>query len=140
MKNFLNKLSTFCRLEFYALLVGVVVCAFSCIGLIWSKPGWLIGGAIGTGLVIINIFLIFKGSGKSLQTGRALFFLICFFLRYILFIGLAVLLAYLQFTKHVDAFEYSVFGLLIGYTPLTIVICVTMSREERNPMNIGNLE
>ena len=140
MKNFLNKLSTLCRLELYALCVGIIICGVSCIGFIWGHAGWLIGTAIGTVAVMMNVFLMFKGSAKSLKTGRAMFFLMCFFLRYIVFLGLAVLLAYLQFTEHVPAFEYSIFGLLIGYSPLTIIVCVTMSREGRNPMNIGNLE
>lgn len=114
--------------------------ALSCIGLIWGEVGWLVGAAIGTAVSALNVVLLFKGSSFALKTFKASLFLLFYFSRMLIYVGMTVLCAYLDFTLHVGAFHFSVFGLLIAYLPMVIIVCVVMSKEGKNIMNIGELK
>jgi len=140
MKNKIAQLSTLKKLLLLAAVVGVVLSLLALIGLIWNQPGWVIGIAAGTIVEMINIALLFKGSSLALKETKASLFLLCYFTRIVLFIGVCVLLVASQFAWKVPAFTNSVFGLLIGITPLTIVVCVVMVKSDKNAMNIGELK
>lgn len=140
MKNFLSRHGQLTRLVIYCLALGLCLMALSCIGLIWGEVGWLVGAAIGTAVSALNVVLLFKGSSFALKTFKASLFLLFYFSRMLIYVGMTVLCAYLDFTLHVGAFHNSIFGLLIAYLPMVIIVCVVMSKEGKNIMNIGELE
>ena len=112
----------------------------SCIGIIFGQFGWLIGVSIGTLVSLVNVVLLFKGSSYVLNASKASLFLLFYFLRMLLYVGFTVLLAFLDFKLHLSALAYSVFGLLIAYLPTVIIVCIVMSKEGKNLMNIGELK
>ena len=140
MKKFLSNCGQLTRLVIYCLAIGLILMALSCIGIIFGQFGWLIGVAIGTLVSLLNVVLLFKGSSFALKTFKASLFLLFYFSRMIIYVGMTVLCAYLDFSLHIPAFGYSVFGLLIAYLPMVVIVCVVMSKEGKNIMNIGELK
>ena len=140
MKKFLANHGQLTRLVIYCLIFGFAIMALSCIGLFFNQPGWLIGATIGTVVSLINVVLLFKGSGFVLDNSKASLFLVFYFARMFLYAALTILCAYLDFKLRIDAFKNSVFGLLIGYLPMVIIVCMVMNKEKKNPMNIGELK
>lgn len=140
MKRFLSNCGQLTRLVICCLAFGLILMALSCIGIIFGQYGWLIGAAIGTGVSLINVILLFKGSSFALKSFKASLFLLFYFSRMLIYVGMTVLLAFLDYSKHIPAFANSVFGLLIAYLPMVIIVCVVMSKEGKNVMNIGELK
>ena len=140
MKNYFSKLSQLSKMAIYCCLIGLVFIALSCIGLFFSQPGWLIGAAIGMVVSVINVVLLFKGSSIALKSYKASLFLIFYFSRMLIYIGVAVLLAFLDFSQHIDAFKNSIFGFLIACVPMVVIIVILMTKEKKNAMNIGELK
>ena len=58
----------------------------------------------------------------------------------LLYVGMTVLLAYLDISQQIPAFKNSVFGLLIAFVPMVVVVAIVMTREKKNFMNIGELK
>ena len=140
MKKFFSNCSQLTRLVIYCLAFGLVLMILSCIGIIFGQFGWLIGAAIGTAVSLVNVVLLFKGSSFALKTFKASLFLLFYFSRMLIYVGMTVLLAYLDFSLHIGAFAYSIFGLLIAYLPMVVIVCIVMSKEGKNVMNIGELK
>ena len=140
MKKFLSNCGQLSRLVIYCLAFGFILMIFSCIGIFFGQFGWLIGAAIGTLVSLVNVILLFKGSSFALKTFKASLFLLFYFSRMLIYVGMTVLCAYLDYSKHIGAFSYSVFGLLIAYLPMVVIVCIVMSKEGKNIMNIGELK
>ena len=140
MKKLFSNCSTLMRLVLYCCLIGLVLIGLSCIGLIFGQPGWLIGASIGMVVSAINVVLLFKGSSFALKSYKASLFLLFYFARMLIYVGMTVLLAYLDISLKILAFKNSVFGLLIAFVPMVIIVVVVMTREKKNVMNIGELK
>lgn len=140
MKNLLKNHSTLFRLVIYCCLMGLCLIGLSCIGLFFGQPGWLIGASIGMVVSAINVVLLFKGSSFALKNYKASLFLLFYFGRMLIYVGMTVLLAYLDISKKIPAFKNSVFGLLIAFVPMVIIVVMVMTKEKKNVMNIGELK
>ena len=140
MKKLFSNQSTLLRLVLYCCLIGLVLIALSCIGLFFGQPGWLIGASIGMAVSAINVVLLFKGSSFALKSYKASLFLLFYFARMLIYVGMTVLLAYLDISLKIQAFKNSVFGLLIAFVPMVIIVVIVMTREKKNVMNIGELK
>lgn len=137
MKKFFGNASQLTKLVLSCLAIGIFIMMLSCIGIIFGQFGWLIGAAIGTLVSLFNVVLLVKGSGFVLQSNKSSFFLMFYFLRMLLYVGMTVLCAVLDFKLKIEAFHFSVFGLLIAYLPMVVVICVVMAKEKNKEINSG---
>lgn len=124
MKKFLIKFSDFTLTMFLEGIIGVVAVALSCIGFVYGQYGWAIGIATGTVVALLSTVMVFKGSDAAIRDNRTAIYLLCYFLRMILFIGVLVLFAILQYKMKVEVFYFSIWGALIGYTPMFILLVV----------------
>ena len=140
MKKFLSSKNQLTRLVIYCLAFGLILMILSCIGVFFGQYGWLFGVAIGTLVSLINVVLLFKGSSFVLSSTKTSLFLLFYFLRMSIYVLMTVLCAYLDFKLNIVAFKYSVFGLLIAYLPMAVIVVIVMSKEGKNPMNIGELK
>ena len=132
MKKFFKKFNDLQFTIFLEGIIGVLVIGLSCIGLVFNQTGWLIGAATGTVVAILSTLLVFKGSdGAMRETKMGLYFLF-YFVRMLLFIGIMILFAVLQYKLKVSAFDYSIFGALIGYTPMFIILIVGQVKGNRD--------
>lgn len=118
------KLSELSKMLLIASLVSIVLIGLSFIGFAYSQPGWLIGVVAGTGVELVNIILIYKGSEQILKHQKPVLFLLFYALRIVLFMGLVLTLILLQYKAHLDLFVNSFWGALIAYTPMQIVVIV----------------
>ena len=89
---------------------------------------------------VVNVVLLFKGSQFALKTYKASLFLLFYFGRMLIYVGMTVLLAYLDISLKIGAFKNSVFGLLVAFVPTVIVVVIVMTKEKKNVMNIGELQ
>lgn len=134
MKKF-GQLSELNKMLFLAIIVSLILIGLSCIGLFYSQPGWLIGVSSGSIIEIINIVLVYKGSGQILKEQKPALFLLYYFLRTFLIIGLITALILLQYKAKLSCFDYSFWGALIGYTPMQIVIIVATLLHKGDRIN-----
>ena len=134
MRKSLANLTELQKMLLLALLVSLFLMACSCIGLFFNQPGWLIGVSIGSVVEIINIVLLYKGSNQVLKEEKPGLFLLFYAVRMILFVGVVLVLVLLQYKAYIEAFNYSFWGALIGYTPMQLVV-VIVSLKHRN---LGN--
>jgi len=116
--------------EFQASLIitGVVSVLLLIVGLVFAilgKPGWLIGIAVGSAVDFVYIWLMHVGAGLALKESKAGLFLLTYFLRVVVFVGLFALLVVLQYILHVDAFNNSCWGMLIAFVPATFITIAT---------------
>ena len=112
--------------EFQASLVitGVVVFLLAIVGLVFAvlgKPGWLIGIAIGGAADFVYLWLMSIGSELALKESKASLFLLTYFLRMVIFVGLFALLVVLQYVLHIQPFNNSCWGMLIAFVPVTFI-------------------
>ena len=112
--------------EFQASLVitGVVVFLLAIVGLVFAilgEPGWLIGIAVGGAVDFIYLWLMNIGSSLSLKESKAGLFLLTYFLRMAVFVGLFALLVVLQYVLHINVFNNSCWGMLIAFVPVTFI-------------------
>lgn len=123
--------------EFQASLVitGVVAFLLAIAGLVFAilgKPGWLIGIAVGGAVDFIYLWLMNIGSSLSLKESKAGLFLLTYFLRMAVFVGLFALLVVLQYVLHINVFNNSCWGMLIAFVPVTfITIAVQLMYKEK---------
>lgn len=120
-----------------AVFISVILLLISLIGVFNNQPGWLFGILIGSLIEIINIVLLFKGSESSLKEEKSGFFVLAYFLRMVLFAGGIILCAVLQYFLKIEIFKYSLWGVLIGYSPTQLVVIIEMLRSGKNPSNIA---
>lgn len=137
MKNFFNKLNEVSKMMVIALIVGIVLCLLSLVGLAFGQPGWIIGVSIGSVIEVLNIFFLYKGSDFALHEGKTPLFLFSYFARMILFAGGIILCVIMQYNLHISAFTYSFWGVLIGYTPMQIIVCIVMFKSGKTPLNMN---
>ena len=132
MKKFLLK---FNDLELTILLqgiIGLVAVGLSFLGFIYDQPGWAIGVASGTLVAAISTLLVFKGSDYAMKGNKTGLYLLFYFLRMILFVGLMVFCAVMQYKVKNDRFNYSIWGALIGYTPMFVILIVGQIKGNRD--------
>lgn len=111
-------------------IVGVATFLISLIFLFFfDSISWSIGIAIGVVLELINIYLLYAGTHVIEKTKKPLMTLVFYMLR-MLVVGIGVVITVLLgfgikgFVNPINEFHYSVFGLLIGYTPLQIIVSI----------------
>lgn len=127
------------------LLLGVVIgFGFALIALIplfFGQPGWLIGIGIGTVIELVNIVLLYKGNDLITNANKPFLFILPYSLRMILYVAGFVVTAILGFgfmgIEAVPAFAYSLFGVLIAYTPMTIIVVVVMNKSKSKPTEVN---
>ena len=128
-------------------VVAVVLLLLSLIPLfVFSQPGWLIGVAIGSVIEVANITLLYKGSEFAAKKMKPALFLLAYFARMTLFALGFVLTALLGFgfkyggtvyVEVVPAFINSLWGVLIAYTPLQLVVIIVMLVNKKSPFNMS---
>ena len=131
MKKRLTKLS---ELQASLLLAGLIAILFllgASIGLFFSLPGLLIGAAIGTAVEFFYIWLVSVGATLSLKQEKTGLFLLTYFARIVVFVGLFALLVILDYRSHIQAFKFSCWATLIAFTPAVLItIAVQLMRKE----------
>lgn len=71
-----------------------------------------------------------------LKEGRTPLFLVFYFLRMFLFAGGIILCVVMQYVLHIEPFTYSFWGVLIGFTPMQIIVMVVMAKTGKSPLNM----
>lgn len=117
-----SRLGELARLTLMAAVVGLALTAISLVSLIFDEPGWTIGVAIGSLLEIPCVALLIAGVDNVVRKQKLPPFLLFYLFRMIIFASGIILTACLYYVAHVEAFNYSVFGVLIGYTPMQVVV------------------
>ena len=130
MKSKIQSLSELTKMLLLCLAVSIVFIGVSAVGLFFNQPGWLIGVSIGCVIEAINIVLLYKGSGQVLRNEKPALFLVFYFLRTFLVIAAITGLILLEYKAQVPAFKYSFWGVLIGYTPIQIIVIVVTLRHK----------
>ena len=146
MKKFINKLNELQKMLILAALVAFVLLLLSLIPLFaFKQTGWLIGIAIGSAIEILNIFLLYKGNEFVTKGKKLPLFLVFYALRMILFAFGFLLTAFLGFgfkyagntlVAPVNAFINSLWGVLIAYTPLQIVVIIVMLASNKSELSL----
>lgn len=134
MKSLIAKLSELQRMLLLCTLISIVLIGGSCVGLFFDQPGWLIGVSVGCFVEFINIILLYKGSGRILQAEKPILFLLFYALRMIMVIGAIIVLILLEYKAHIEVFKYSFWGVLIGYTPIQIIVIFATLKHKSVPM------
>ena len=116
--------------EFQASLVITAVVTFllAIVGIVFAvlgEPGWLIGVAVGAAADFAYLWLMNIGSTLALKESKTGLFLVTYFLRMLVFIGLFALLVVLQYILHVEVFNNSCWGMLITFVPVTFITIAT---------------
>lgn len=132
MKKGFANLSELQKMLVLAAIVSVFLIAGSCVGLFFNQPGWLIGASLGSLVEILNIFLLYRGSGQVLKEEKTGYFLLFYAIRMLLFIGLILVLVLLQYKANIEVFKYSFIGALIGYTPMQVIVIIVSARHKGN--------
>lgn len=121
---------------FKAIILALIVCGammlVTLIFIFFFDPievlSWTLGIFIGSVCEISSILLMYLGANQATKKGKTGLFLLFHFLRMgIILIALAVcgMLGYGFFAiPKVVIFHYSIFGCLIGYTPIQIIISI----------------
>ena len=138
MKEKLANLSELKKMLLLCLVVSVVLIAASSIGLFFNQPGWIIGVSLGCVIEAINIVLLYKGSSQILKAEKPGMFLLFYALRMVLFIGVILGLVLLQYKANIEAFNYSFWGALIGYTPMQAIVIIITLRHKAKEGNVSN--
>ena len=133
MKSLITKLSELQRMLLLCTLISIVLIGGSCVGLFFNQPGWLIGVSVGCFVEFINIILLYKGSGRILQAEKPILFLLFYALRMIMVIGAIIVLILLEYKAHIEVFKYSFWGVLIGYTPIQIIVIFATLKHKSVP-------
>lgn len=132
----MKKLNELQKLLIVSAIVAVALALIALLPLfLANQPGWLIGVGIGSAIEILNILLLYRGSDVVLRTFKTGRFLIYYFLRMTLFLAGLVLTAIFGFglngiIEPIAAFKNSIWGALIAYTPMQIVVIVIMASNK----------
>lgn len=121
-------------------IVGIILSLLALIGLAFGQPGWVIGVAIGSVIEIANIYFLYKGSDMCIKESKTPLFLLFYFARMILFAGGIIFCVVMQFSLHNEVFTNSFWGVLIGYTPMQIIVVVIMAKTGKTPLNMRDNE
>ena len=146
MINKFKNMSELKRMVALSICVSIFLCLIMLLPLfLANQPGWLIGVAIGSVIETINVVLLYKGSKYAMTTLKAGWFLIAYFLRMTLYLGGFVLTAFLgigiawggTIVEVIEPFRYSIWGVLIAYTPCQVVIIISMLVRKKSPLTIA---
>ena len=142
MKEKISNLSELTKMLLLATLVALISLGIALIPLFTlNLPGWLIGIAMGSFIEIISIILLYKGSEIALSSFKAWHFLLFYFTRMTLFLAGMVVAALLQYGiasfAPVEVFKYALWGVLIGYAPMQIVVIAVMMFKKKSPLTIS---
>lgn len=142
MKEKFSKLSELSKMLLLALVIGIVSMAICLVPLfVFNQPGWLIGVAIGMLIEIVSITLLYKGSEITLIKFKTWLFLLFYFSRMVLFLVAMIVVALLSYGfgsfAPVPAFKYALWGTLIGWAPMQIIILVVMAIKKKGPVSIA---
>lgn len=131
MKKRLTKLSELQASLLLAGLIAILLLLGASIGLFFSLPGLLIGAAIGTAVEFFYIWLVSVGATLSLKQEKTGLFLLTYFARIVVFVGLFALLVILDYRLHIQAFKFSCWAMLVAFTPAVLItIAVQLMRKE----------
>lgn len=90
----------------------------------------MIGIALG-GLVSLGyIFLTDVSTQATLKDSKAGLFLLAYFAKMILFVGIFAMLVILDYKLHIDAFKNSFWGMIIGFFP-TVLITIAVQVKHK---------
>ena len=147
MKKWISQLNELQRMLLLGGIVMLFLCLLSLIPLfVFNQTGWLIGVSIGSTVGIINILLPYKGSEVGLKTYKTFYFMLFYFVRVLLILLSFLLTALFQFGfivgenvffSPISAFDFSLWGDLIGVLPMQIVLVIVMMKEKKNPITIS---
>ena len=84
-------------------------------------PGWLIGFVVGSAADFFYIWLMHVGSALALKESKAGLFLLTYFVRLAVFVGLFALLVLMQYKAKVEVFNNSCWAMLIAFVPATFI-------------------
>ena len=131
MKEKLTKLSELQASLLIAGIISGVLFLGSLVGLFFNLPGLPIGVVIGTAVEFLYLWLASIGATVALKQGKSGLFLLTYFLRMFVFVGLFAVLTILQYKAHIDFFNYSCWAMLIAFAPSTIISIATqlMNKE-----------
>ena len=121
MKKKLTKLSELQASLLIAGLIGILFLLGAGIALIFHLPGLMIGVAIGTAVEFFYIWLVSFGATLALKEEKTFVFLLTYFLRIAVFVGLFALLVILDYRLHISAFKYSCWAMLVAFTPAVFI-------------------
>ena len=134
MKQRLTKLSELQASLLIAGLIAIVFLLSASIGLFFNRPGLIIGAAIGTAVEFFYLWLVSVGATLSLKEGKTGLFLLTYFARIIVFVGLFALLVILWYQLKIETFKFACWAMLIAFAPATLITIATqlMHKEGKN--------
>ena len=134
MKQRLTKLSELQASLLIAGLIAIVFLLGASIGLFFNRPGLIIGGAIGTAVEFFYLWLVSVGATLSLKESKTGLFLLTYFARIIVFVGLFALLVILWYQLKIETFKFACWAMLIAFAPATLITIATqlMHKEGKN--------
>ena len=131
MNKRLTKLSELQASLLIAGSIAILLLTGASIGLFFSLPGLLIGAAIGTAVEFFYIWLVSIGATLTLRQEKTGLFLLTYFARIVVFVGLFALLVILDYRLHIKAFKLSCWAMLVAFTPAVLItIAVQLMRKE----------
>ena len=134
MKQRLKKLSELQASLLIAGLIAIVFLLGASIGLFFNRPGLIIGAAIGTAVEFFYLWLVSVGATLSLKEGKTGLFLLTYFARIIVFVGLFALLVILWYQLKIETFKFACWAMLLAFAPATLITIATqlMHKEGKN--------
>ena len=131
MNKRLTKLSELQASLLIAGSIAILLLIGASIGLFFSLPGLLIGAAIGTAVEFFYIWLVSIGATLTLRQEKTGLFLLTYFARIVVFVGLFSLLVILDYRLHIQSFKLSCWAMLVAFTPAVLItIAVQLMRKE----------
>lgn len=131
MNKRLTKLSELQASLLIAGSIAILLLLGASIGLFFSLPGLLIGAAIGTAVEFFYIWLVSIGATLTLRQEKTGLFLLTYFARIVVFVGLFALLVILDYRLHIQSFKLSCWAMLVAFTPAVLItIAVQLMRKE----------
>ena len=130
MKKRLTKLN---ELQASLLIAGAIAIVFllgGCVGLFFNLPGLIIGVVIGTAAEFFYIWLVSIGATLTLKEEKTGLFLLTFFARVFVFVGLFALLVVLDYKLHIEPFRYSCWAMLVAFVPSTFITIAVQMMEK----------
>ena len=122
------------------IVIGVGLALLSLIPLFLGQPGWLIGVGIGTAIELINIILLYKGNDMITNANKPFMFILPYTARMALYVVGFIITAIFGFgfmsVQAIPCFYNSIFGVLIAYTPMQIIVVIVMSKTKNEPKEV----
>lgn len=131
MKHKITKLNELQIELLIALGSSIIFALCAVVGIFFNQPGWLIGVAIGTVVELLYIFLVNKSSDLALNEKKTGLYLLTYFGRMILFVGVFATLVVLQYSAEIKVFYYSAWGMLIAFFPSTLITVITETKARK---------